>query len=343
MHAADDDDSVAARAAREHGLAGTPSMDIGALAAAYTAKTGKPFPEESLKRFELMGQVQRAMQDPAAVAADPDKYLAMLEASNGRTMTPEERDEAHQQIATWAARAQQPDPDKDYLPAADARHLQATFLFGTLLQRYAQRHGWVGGLPIVANAKWALLGAAEVVVGVLVAGAGNQAGVEPVRWLGYGIMAGGVATFLIARSMPALSKDGAIMKAQLAAYRRTLHDTFAQTSSLDQAVGGRMPWLETPDQAMVWGVALGLRRDIEALLARSSTSPATAYTPGWYATATAALSAVPAAYSAPAAAGGKALATAGSPPGAEVPPDPVAMFAGIEAIGTERTSSSSNS
>ena len=343
MQSADDDDSFAARAAREHGMAGTSSMDIGALAAAYTAKTGKAFPEGTLKRFELMGQVQRAMQDPAAVAADPDKYLAMLEAGNGRSLTPQEREEAHRQIAEWAAGVQQPDPDKDYLAAADARHLQATFLFGTLLQRYAQRHGWVGGLPIVANLKWALLGAAEVVVGVLVAGLGNQAAIEPVRWLGYGIIAGGVATFLIARSMPALSKDGAMMKAQLAAYRRTLQSTFAQTSSLDQAVGGRLPWLETPDQAMVWGVALGLRKDIEALLARSAGAPATAFRPGWYATATAALSAARAAYAAPSPTdGGTAVATAG-PPSAQVPPDPVAMFAGIEAIGSERASSSSAS
>jgi hypothetical protein len=343
MHSADDDDSFAARAAREHGLAGTSSMDVGALAAAYTAKTGKAFPEETLKRFELMGQVQQAMQDPATVASDPDRYVAMLEMNAGRPFTPDEREEARQQIAAWAARAQQPDPDKDYLPAADARHLQATFLFGSLLQRYAQRHGWVAGLPILANLKWAALAVAEVVVGVLVAGAGNQVGVEPVRWLGYGIITGGVATFLIARSMPALSKDGAMMKAQLAAYRRTLQATFAQTSSLDQAVGGRLPWLETPDQAMVWGVALGLRKDIEALLARSAAAPATAFKPGWYASATAALSAVRAAYAAASPGGATAVATAGDPSTAQAAPDPVAMFAGIEAIGSERTPSSSSS
>ena len=341
MHTADDDDSFAARAAREHGLAGTSSMDIGALAAAYTAKTGKAFPEETRKRFELMGQVQQAMQDPAAVAADPDRYLAMLEASNGRSLTPEEREEAHQQIAAWAASAQQPNPDKDYLPAAEARHLQATFLFGTLLNRYAQRHGWIGGLPIVANIKWGLLAAAELIVGIVIAGLGNQADVEPVRWLGYGVMAGGVATFLIARSMPALSKDGAMMKAQLAAYRRTLQQTFAQTSSLDQAVGGRMPWIETPDQALVWGMALGLRKDVEALLARSSGgAQAGGFAPSWYATAAARLASLRTAVAAQAATSSAAVAGA---PTAEVPPDPVAMFAGIEAIGSERTSSSSSS
>jgi hypothetical protein len=349
MQSPDDDDSFAARAAREHGLGTGAPMNVEAMVAAYTAKTGKAFPEEARKRFELMAEMQQAMSDPAAVAADPDKYVAMLEMNAGHSLKPAEREEARQQVAAWAARATQPDPDASYLAAADARRLQATFLFGTLLQRYARRHGWVAGMPIVANIKWGLLAAAEVVVGIAVAGAGNQAGIDPVRWLGYGVIAGGVATFLIARAMPALSRDGAVMKAQLAAYRRTLQQTFAQTSSLDQAVGGRLPWLETPDQALVWGVALGLRKDIEALLARSAAAASGgAFAPTWYASATAALagvrSAVAAAVAPGEAAGGGGVATAPpAAPASQVPPDPVAMFAGIEAIGSERTSETSSS
>jgi hypothetical protein len=335
MASADDDDSFAARAAREHGLGGTTPMDIAAFEQAYTAKTGKELPAAARQRLDLMFQVQAAMTDPAAVAADPDRYIAMLEANNGHTLDPAERDEARRQIAAWATRSAQPDPDRDYLSAEDARHLQATFLFGAFLQRYAQRHGWVGGLPLVANIKWALLAVAEVLVGIVIAGLGNQAGVEPLRWLGYGVIAGGVATFFVARAMPALSKDGSVVKAQLAAYRRTLQQTFAQTSSLDQAVGGRLPWLETPDQALVWGVALGLRKDIEALLARSADSQASSFTPSWYATATARLASMRGS-----AAAGTA-ATVAAPATTEVTPDPVAMFAGIEAIGSQRASTSS--
>ncbi len=348
MHHAEDDDSFAARAAREHGLGSGTPLDVDAMVAAYTAKTGKPFPEEARKRFELMAGMQRAMTDPAAVAADPDKYVAMLEMNAGHPLKPEEREEAHRQVAAWAAGASQPDPDASYLPAADARRLQATFLFGALLGRYAQRHGWVAGMPLLANLRWALLGVAEVVAGVVIAGLGNQAAVEPVRWLGLGVVAGGVATFLVARAMPALSKDGAVMKAQLAAYRRTLQQTFAQTTSLDQAVGGRLPWLETPDQALVWGVALGLRKDVEALLARSAAGASTgAFRPSWYATASAAARSALTAAVAPrggmavSPSGGTAIATPDAA-ATSAPPDPVAMFAGIEAIGSERTSSSSS-
>ena len=50
---------------------------------------------------------------------------------------------------------------------------------------------------------------------------------------------------------------------------------------------GALPWIQTPDQALVWGVALGLQHDVEAVLRRSleDASPGTAagpWFPGWY-------------------------------------------------------------
>jgi hypothetical protein len=50
----------------------------------------------------------------------------------------------------------------------------------------------------------------------------------------------------------------------------------------------RLPWLETPDQAVVWGTALGLQADIEQVLARSledARAGVTAHNPwlpAWY-------------------------------------------------------------
>jgi hypothetical protein len=50
-----------------------------------------------------------------------------------------------------------------------------------------------------------------------------------------------------------------------------------------------LPWLETPDQAVVWGVALGLRKDVEAVLERTASDiqhgradPSFHYLPLWY-------------------------------------------------------------
>ena len=49
-----------------------------------------------------------------------------------------------------------------------------------------------------------------------------------------------------------------------------------------------LEWLDTPDQAVVWGVALGLQDEIEQVLERSvedlerGVARGDAYVPGWY-------------------------------------------------------------
>ena len=50
-----------------------------------------------------------------------------------------------------------------------------------------------------------------------------------------------------------------------------------------------LPWVETPDQAVVWGYALGLHHEVEDVLERTVTPPARqprrvrhAYLPVWY-------------------------------------------------------------
>jgi hypothetical protein len=76
----------------------------------------------------------------------------------------------------------------------------------------------------------------------------------------------------------------------LAAYRRTLRKTMDQARSMDQVVAeAGLPWLETPDQVVVWATALGLHGEIEAVLERSlederegRVAAGTAWMPGWY-------------------------------------------------------------
>ena len=70
--------------------------------------------------------------------------------------------------------------------------------------------------------------------------------------------------------MPAGTMPGAMIRAMLAAYRRTLQKTMAQARSMQQVVDeARLAWLETPDQAVVWGLALGLQDEIEQVLERT--------------------------------------------------------------------------
>jgi len=61
-----------------------------------------------------------------------------------------------------------------------------------------------------------------------------------------------------------------MIRAMLAAYRRTLEKTMALSRSMDEVVEkAQLTWLQTPDQAVVWGTALGLEKEIEGVLERS--------------------------------------------------------------------------
>ena len=97
---------------------------------------------------------------------------------------------------------------------------------------------------------------------------------------------------LFARGMPAVTMTGAMIRAMLAAYRRTLQKTMAQARSMQQVVDeAGLAWLDTPDQAVVWGTALGLQHEIEGVLSRSledvrpgQSSGVIPYFPIWYQT-----------------------------------------------------------
>ena len=173
------------------------------------------------------------------------------------------------------------------ISAARALGFHTPFGFGTFLESYARRKGWIHGLSFIARWKWRALAVFEIVLGSVVAAVGQTSG-GLVYGVGLGIAGGGVATWFIAAFMAARTREGAVMKAQLAAYRRTLKATFGTAATLDDAVGAAgLKWLETPDQALVWGVALGLRTDIEQLLDRTTQGIASgtlshdAFLPSW--------------------------------------------------------------
>jgi len=100
--------------------------------------------------------------------------------------------------------------------------------------------------------------------------------------------AAGIATAVIAWFMPSRTLDGARIVAWLKAYQRTLRKTLAVAGSMTEVAASRaLPWVDTPDQALVWGVALGLHDEVEAVLARSMAAVATAgaggaWFPAWY-------------------------------------------------------------
>ena len=129
---------------------------------------------------------------------------------------------------------------------------------------------------------------------------------------------------------------GAMIYAMLAAYRRTLQKTMEQARSMNQVVQeANLPWLETPDQATVWGVALGLQDDVEAVIERSAedaqqgVSTYNPWVPMWYGTG----------WSAPAAASGGSWGVAPGLFSGSPIPDFGGMFSALGSIGNSPSSS----
>ncbi len=164
--------------------------------------------------------------------------------------------------------------------------------FDTALEDHVVSHGWFTEKPSKVVARWAGRGTLAIIGGVIAFVAGLNIPISGLTLIGVGFVAGGIVIVIISRAMPAVTMPGAMIRAMLAAYRRTLQKTMAQARSMQQVVDeAGLPWLDTPDQAVVWGTALGLQSDIESVLSRSledvqrgQTSGVVPYFPVWYQT-----------------------------------------------------------
>ena len=199
------------------------------------------------------------------------------------------------------------------------------------------RQGWFREAPDDATDRWSARAALVLVGGVAAAVFGFKLPSNGLLLVGAAAIASAVAMFVIARAMPQRTMEGARMYAQLAAYRRTLQRTLEQARTMDQVVTSKvLPWVETPDQAVVWSYALGLHEEAEEVLERSmedvrtgAASPTRTYFPLWYAVGE---------RSAPRISGGARTPTAGLFSSGIVP-DFTAMTAALSTIGSPPASS----
>jgi uncharacterized membrane protein YgcG len=229
---------------------------------------------------------------------------------------------------------------RDLAPAGDVLEDDDVLKFGekvgkfdAKLEAFAVGRGWFARAPGKVSSQWMAYGIAEIIGGAIALFAGLQIPFSGLVVLGLGLGAAGTVTGLLARAMPARTMAGATIRAMLAAYRRTLEKTMAQARSMDQVVQeAKLDWLETPDQAMVWAVALGLQHDAEAVLERSredvqSGRAATApWFPAWYGTSQSF-------------AGGGAAVAGGSVFSASAVPDFGGMFGVLGSVGNSPSSS----
>jgi uncharacterized membrane protein YgcG len=167
-----------------------------------------------------------------------------------------------------------------------AKHMPA---FTAQLEAHVARMGWFREPPAKAVSRWASRGVMLLVVGIVAVSIATNLPSDGLTMLAVALVAAAIAIMLIARLMPARTMAGAMIYAMLAAYRRTLQKTMAQARSMQEVVDqAGLDWLETPDQAVVWGVALGLHQEVEDVLARSMEDVEAGvtghrpWTPAWY-------------------------------------------------------------
>jgi uncharacterized membrane protein YgcG len=162
--------------------------------------------------------------------------------------------------------------------------------FDKALEGHVVDRKWLVEHPSKVVTRWTRRGIIAIVLGVIAGIIGLNVPISGLVLVGGAAIAGGVVVCLFAQGMPKVTMAGAMIRAMLAAYRRTLHKTMEQARSMQQVVDGAgLSWLETPDQAVVWGTALGLQGDIEDVLKRSledvqtgRAAMATTWFPGWY-------------------------------------------------------------
>jgi uncharacterized membrane protein YgcG len=162
--------------------------------------------------------------------------------------------------------------------------------FNERVEDLVAERGWFREPPKDSVERWSRRAAVILIAGIAGVFFGINLPSSGLLLVGAAAVAAAIAMFVIARTMPQRTMEGARMYAQLAAYRRTLQKTLEQARTMDQVVSsGVLPWVETPDQALVWSYSLGLHEEAEEVLERSmedvrtgDASPTRTYFPLWY-------------------------------------------------------------
>lgn len=143
------------------------------------------------------------------------------------------------------------------------------------LEKDAVRLGWLTRLPTPVITRWLLIGVGEAVLGGAAVFLGFTIPMSGLTLVGVALIIGGLVTAAFGSQMSKRTPDGAYVDAMLKAYRRTLEKTLEQARSMTEVV--KEPTVrvlaDTPDKAVVWGVALGLHREVGEVLAREMADP----------------------------------------------------------------------
>ena len=158
------------------------------------------------------------------------------------------------------------------------------------LEQQAVKIGWLERMPGPSIGRMVGIGVGIALIGGGVLFAGIVIPMSGLVLVGGALILGGIATIGFGTARSQRTDAGAYVDAMLIAYRRTLRKTVEQARDIGEVVEDPdiSKLADTPDKAVVWGIALGLRDEVSALLARglaehraSTGSTAGAYYPVW--------------------------------------------------------------
>ena len=218
------------------------------------------------------------------------------------------------------------------------------------LEEEAMRLGWFTQLPSKVIGRSTAAGIGIAILGAGVIGLGVILPMSGAVLFGAALLIGGVGTVGFGQAMSKRSTQGAYVDAMLKAYRRTLQKTMDQARSMGEVI--QQPEIaklaDTPDKAVVWGMALGLHDEVAAVLARgleeqrkATGSPVGAYYPLWLGSSSGSGSGWSGASAADV--GGGVTDGSGSIFSGSAIPDIGGMFDALGSVGSSPPSSSSSS
>jgi hypothetical protein len=160
--------------------------------------------------------------------------------------------------------------------------------FDSYLEKHLVAQRWFAEAPGKVSGRWMLRGSLVIALAIVLLVIGFNLPSSGLVLIGVALIVAALWLFGISGAMPSRTKDGAVIVAMLEAYRRTLEKTMAMSRSMGEVVEtSAIPLIEDPDDAVVWGVALGLQGQVEEVLKRSAEDLSTGrassgYMPMWY-------------------------------------------------------------
>ena len=143
---------------------------------------------------------------------------------------------------------------------------------------------WFTRPPGMLIARWSWIGLGEVVAGGVAIVIGVAMPMSGALLLGGALGIGGLVTVGFGQAMSQRTKEGAWLDAMLKAYRRTLAATLASARNIDEVIADQTIRVlaGTPDKAVVWGYALGLRDEVAKVITLGLQKPGISGTRPYY-------------------------------------------------------------